>query len=106
MQKMVALVALRCLPRGGVHFRKWFARNVVEIVRATQFRDTQSEASAPSVAHFAKMSNLRLDIATSVACYNHKQNYRLHQQLKRNVWFNYWGWHEKYLLPPKSKKRI
>lgn len=37
MQKIVALVALRCLPRGGTRFRRWFAQRVCSILRQQQF---------------------------------------------------------------------
>ncbi len=95
------------LPRGGAQFRKWFARKVVVLARDMQLQETRvfyQRHVNPSVAHYERMMALRLDISTSVACYNHKQNYRLDQHLKRNVWFNYWGWHER--CDYKSKKRL
>ncbi len=109
MQKMVALVVLRTLRSTGKDFRLWFARSVVAITRNTQYRDAQlwhALECTPNVAHYARMSQLRVAMSNGVARYNYRQNYVQHQKLKRNIWFNYWGWHERAMLPPKSQKRF
>ena len=96
MQKMVALVALRLAPHSGSAFRRWFAKRVSDMYWHTLFERTREwrEGFQPSVAHYAKMTNIEIAISTNVARYNHRQNYRLCQMLKSNAWFNFWGWHD------------
>lgn len=104
MQKMVALVVLRIIPHSGTAFRRWFAKRVSDMYWHTlseQARDFYT-GFQPSVAHYCRMRQLDVDISTSVARYNYKQNFRVDARLRRNVWFNYWGWHEK----AKSQKRL
>lgn len=104
MQKMVALVLLRTVPRSGTRFRLWFAQRVCEMDRYTRAEQAREfyMSFQPSVAHYARTRQLDIDISTNVARYNHKQNFRVDARLRRNVWFNYWGWHEK----AKSQKRL
>lgn len=97
MQKIVALVLLRALPRGGKHFRRWFAMRVCTQLRTQQLQEALQfhDAQIPEVYVDTIRRNTLFQLQFSVPLSTHRvcrwQNVRLRRLINRSG-YTHWEW--------------